>query len=278
MSFIHHAEACGLLIQDLIPDGRWHRVHTVDKPKKQNGAYVFDGVKGAVRNWATMESAVPYRPDRPAPRIDRAKMERDLAERRRRDHRIEEARHAKATIEAQKMLAAASFQQHNYLADKGFPDDRGLVLAGQLLIPMRGAQNYTMLSGLQTIDAGGKKFLPGTRAKGAVFKIGADAAPSRWLCEGFATALSLKAAMTELRRTAQVVVCFSAANLKFVSQMIKPPVFIMADNDESETGKLAAEATGLPWTMPTEVGMDANDLHQAYGLRALVKLMLDIRE
>jgi putative DNA primase/helicase len=32
-------------------------------------------------------------------------------------------------------------------------------------------------------------------------------------------------------------------------------------------------ATGLPWTMPPVEGDDANDFHQAVGLRELVALM-----
>jgi putative DNA primase/helicase len=44
----------------------------------------------------------------------------------------------------------------------------------------------------------------------------------------------------------------------------------MADNDKSGAGEKAAKETGLPWAMPSAVGMDANDLHQRDGLRALV--------
>ena len=42
MSFVAHAQAHGLIINHAIPDGRWHRVPTVDKPRKRNGAYIFE--------------------------------------------------------------------------------------------------------------------------------------------------------------------------------------------------------------------------------------------
>ena len=60
MSFVAHAQAHGLIINHAIPDGRWHRVPTVDKPRKRNGAYIFDGNSGVVKNWATMESFARY--------------------------------------------------------------------------------------------------------------------------------------------------------------------------------------------------------------------------
>jgi putative DNA primase/helicase len=52
---------------------------------------------------------------------------------------------------------------------------------------------------------------------------------------------------------------------------------VFADNDESKTGEKAAEQTGLPWIMAGTVGWDANDLHKAAGLFAVVKCIMAAR-
>jgi putative DNA primase/helicase len=83
--------------------------------------------------------------------------------------------------------------------------------------------------------------------------------------------------LSDLRRQAEVIVCFSAGNLRHVAALVKRPAFVMADNDASGTGQEAAQATGLPWVMPAEPGTDANDLHASEGLRALVGLVGAIR-
>ncbi len=91
----------------------------------------------------------------------------------------------------------------------------------------------------------------------------------------------MRAALRELHREAQVVVCFSAGNLAHVGVMagnLNPPAYVMADHDKSGAGAKAAEETGLPWVMPAQAEADANDIHQREGLRALVKLIREVRE
>jgi putative DNA primase/helicase len=113
------------------------------------------------------------------------------------------------------------------------------------------------------IDAeGGKKFLPGGKASGSVFVLGSGM--QTYYCEGYATGLSIRAALRSMYSTARVVVCFSAANLAKVAVN----GFVVADHDESNTGRIYAEKTRLPYWMPPEVG-DANDYHQKHGVRAL---------
>jgi hypothetical protein len=46
MNFVDFAAGYGLRIGDLIADNRWHRCPTEEKPRKKNGAYVFDGDAG----------------------------------------------------------------------------------------------------------------------------------------------------------------------------------------------------------------------------------------
>lgn len=273
MNFMQHAEAHGLMLRDVRADGRWHRVPTTDHPHKKNGAYVFDGQFGAVQNWATMQDVALYRPDgvERITRQDFKKMAKAAEEK-------DRQRHEKARQEATTLIRECKRGEHTYFAAKGFPRAQGLIdPAGDLIIPMRDFKNYAALNGFQRINADGtKKFLYGTRAKGAVFVIGKGLARERWLVEGYATGLSIQAALLDLRRQAEVIVCFSAANLQHVASMVKRPAFVFADNDESGTGERVAKATGLPWGMASEVGTDANDLHQLYGLRALVNVMRKI--
>lgn len=277
MSFLAHAAAHGLRIRELLADGRWHRCPTEDKPKKKNGAYVLDDRGGCVINFATMVQGSIWRPDGTAERVDRQalrRMMRQSAEQERRRH--EEARHL-----AEDMLKRAVLNKHPYLAAKGFPEEVGLVLDDELLIPMREFRLYKQVNSLQRIAADGSKlFLPGGKAKGSVFFIGPFLARERWLCEGYATGLSIRAASRTLYREAQVVICFSAGNLAHIGRIAKelrPEAFVMADNDKSGAGAKAAEETGLPWRMPPVEGFDANDFHREFGVHALAGLMRDLR-
>ena len=120
------------------------------------------------------------------------------------------------------MLGEAEIGSHDYLAAKGFPDAQGLIIAKDnlLLVPMRSLQTGQVQS-LQTITAEGqKRFLPGGRAKGAVYNLGR--AWTRWYVEGYATGLSVQAALKRMYRQDQVVVCFSAANLAKVAPATRP--------------------------------------------------------
>lgn len=270
MSFMAHASAHGLMIRDLIADGRWHRVPTTDHPKKRNGAYSFDGLRGAVQNWATMQDVAVYRPDG-ATQISRL----DFRAQARKAVQADRERQQRAKVEAARILSQCIREKHPYLAAKGFPDLLALVdRSGDLIVPMRDCHDYGVVNTLQRISPGGAKlFLPGGKAKGSVFVMGKGAWKERWLCEGYATGLSLQAALIELRRQAEIVVCFSAGNLKYVAPFVKQPAYVMADNDASQAGFEAAVATGLPWVMPAAVGWDANDVHQREGLRTLVSLV-----
>jgi putative DNA primase/helicase len=154
---------------------------------------------------------------------------------------------------------------HPYLKRKGFEEEPGNVYVketlGFLIIPMRiGSQ----LVGAQVIsEDGDKKFLYGQRTKGAEFVF--DNKGPHILTEGYATALSVRAAMKALKMRYTIHVCFSAQNLLHVSQGLAE-CFIVADNDESQTGERMAKKSGKPFWMPPTVGQDFNDMHQEVGL------------
>lgn len=275
MTFLDFASAHGLIIDRLV-EGRWARVKTTDKIKKRNGSYKFMGDVGFVQNHATMEKVAVWKPDGRVEQVDRAAMRRMMAE----SARIERERQQDARAKAEDMVKAAKLEPHPYLAAKGFPTEKGLVLEGELLIPMREFTLYRQINSVQRIKADGSKlFLPGGKAKGSVFFIGPMVPRERWLCEGYATGLSTRAALRLLYRDAQIIVCFSAGNLAHIGQLVKNlncPAYVMADNDASGAGAKAAAETGLPWVMSPLGGEDANDLHQRAGLRALANLIRDV--
>ena len=115
---------------------------------------------------------------------------------------------------------------------------------------------------------------------GASFSIGAGRLEV--LCEGYATGLSVRAALAGLCLPARVTCCFSASNLATVAERRRHAV-VIADNDRPVaqfgglgTGEFYARRTGLPWAMPTDLGTDANDLHLGRGLPALQGLLLKL--
>ena len=275
--FVAFARAHGLRLDYAEPDGRWHRTPTEDKPRKRNGAYLWDGQRGVVKNFATMQDYASFRDGSSAGMVDKSvlRARRAIAEAETR------AKHIEARKVAEGMLRRAKQDTHPYLATKGFPEEKGLVLDGELLIPMREFSVYKQVNSVQRIAADGTKlFLPGGKAKSSVFFIGRVMARERWLVEGYATGLSVRAALRLLYRDAQVIVCFSAGNLAHIGRVLKafePKACVVADNDDSSAGEKAAKDTGLRWVMPQEIGTDANDMHRKHGLHALAELIRTVR-
>lgn len=189
-------------------------------------------------------------------------------------------REAMAAEKAAAILRAAYPDTHPYLKQRGHEAERGLVDGESLYVPMRDFESRALL-GCQRIrledGKWAKKMLPGQRAKGAVFVIGPARPDFLVLCEGYATALSIHAALARLCLKGAVVACFSAGNVQTVAPMVRGRCGIVADHDASGTGQRAAEATGRPWVMPPTVGMDANDLHRMAGLMALGGLLMQLR-
>ena len=282
-TFMEHARSCGLIMRDLQSDNRWHRVPTTDHPKKRNGSYIFDGRHGAAMNWGTMSDPAGYSEGTEAGTIVRVPPQATTP-RESDEERQERARKAAAT-----MIRRCGRAPHPYLTAKGFPRAVGLINEHrELVIPMRDMRDYSTVNTLQCITpTGEKRFLPGGKAKGSVLSFACPGWRERWLVEGYATGLSVQAALRDLRRKAEVIVCFSAGNLVHVASWLRfdaasrvgkqwDRLLVFADNDASGTGAAAADQTGLKWTMPDVVGMDANDAHLKLGLRSVVQKMLTI--
>jgi putative DNA primase/helicase len=153
---------------------------------------------------------------------------------------------------------------------------------GALVVPMRNLttndlQGVQLIRWIEADRAYEKKMIPGMKAKGAVFRIGDKHAPETVLCEGYATGLSLAAALRSVGLRASVLVCFSAGNLQFIAPQATGRAYVFADHDKSGTGEQCAQATGLPYCMSPVEGEDANDLHQRAGLMAVCQLLMDVR-
>ncbi len=171
-----------------------------------------------------------------------------------------------AASRAVEMLMQATWATHPYLTAKGFPQQSGLVLDDKLLVPMRHHLSGDLQS-VQMIDADGNKlFLPGGVASATVFRLGPPRTLSTWYCEGYATALSIQAALAHLYRQDQVVCVFMASNLPKVTNRCG---YVIADHDANGVGQKYAEQTDLPWWMPEHKGWDANDVMLNEGVKAL---------
>lgn len=188
----------------------------------------------------------------PAPRTHFAKPEQD---------------YSAGRAEARRIVGESLMGAHPYLERKGFPSERGLIHDSALVIPMRVGNS---IESVQRIwPDGTKKFLAGARASGTCYQMGRGGL--RWLCEGYATGLSVRAALRLLYRTDTVVVCFSASGLVHQSGN-----YVIADNDASGTGQRYATQTGLPYWLPPDVGSDANDYHARCGVRALADRLREL--
>lgn len=256
MSFQQFAEQNGLIISNLVHD-RWTRVPTVDKPQSRNGAYIFDGNSGAVQNWAIHEKPVSYK-GKHDPQF-RAKIQVSQ------DNRVDDNK--KAASKAAWIMNQATRQTHAYLSSKGFPDATGYVWNDSLLIPMRIDQK---LVGLQMIKPDGKKhFLKGQITKGAEAII--DAKGVDILCEGFATALSVRRALKATNTRYTVHVCFSAGNIKHMAKKYNNCV-IVADHDP--VGIRVAKESGRPYWVSPNSGEDFNDYELRVGAEIAGKSLI----
>lgn len=267
MTFAQFCAAHGLLIRYLTPSAKVRRCPTTCAPNEQKGWYLYDGRFGACGIWRGLDNgAQVYKPGKDAEPQHLTQADFDAIAKRLEAERAALAqRYATAAAKAARMLAGAEMRSHAYLARKGFPELLApcLMDGKVLLVTMwRGRK----LVSLQSIAEDGKKlFLSGGEAKGSVHQIG-DVGVAI-LCEGFCTGLSVAAAIKASKMRAHVVICFSATNMVHVAERYQD-ARVIADNDESRTGEIAAQKTGLRYFMPPVLGQDFNDMHRTQGLFA----------
>lgn len=280
MSFTNFARAHGVEIGDLIVSDRIRRCATADKPRSKNGAYFWDGARGWVFNWSGEARTQWYEDPSAKPWTDAEK--REWAMKRQQMAAQAERKNENAALHAAMLMRSAIPSRHDYLARKGFPELQGLVLPdGTLMVPMRNfgtneLQGAQLIRWLPEEVKWEKKMVPGMKAKGAVLRLGKPARET-FLCEGYATGLSIELAARSAGLGAAVLVAFSDSNMAYVAPMVKGRAFVFADNDKSEAGEKAARATGLPYCISEIEGEDANDLMVRAGLMAVSQKLMEVR-
>ena len=283
LSFVSFARAHGVVIEPakLFAGERIRRCPTIEHPRKENGAYFWDGHRGWVFNWED-GAKVQWWNDpsaRPWTEAEKAewKRKRDAA------NTAQQKQYEQAAKQAETLIAKAAQDHHNYLEYKGLKEVKGLVLPdGALAVPMRNVIT-NKLQGCQTIrwDAEQRTYIKkmqfGMQARNAVFRLGPKSAQETILCEGYATGLSIEMAARRMRLNASVLVCFSDRNLVNVSSQIKGRKYAYADNDKSGAGERAAQDAEIAYCMSDTLGNDANDDHRKSGLMVVCKKLMEVR-
>lgn len=278
--------------------GQWVKTPVTGKARSNGSGRVliFDDSKGGIAwNWATgaeqrftangMAEAGEARPPRRDPEAAR--------------RAAEEQAEVERTCAA--IVRACAPDRHPYLAAKGFPDEMGLVAdalrphlpAGRLGEAMEralpdGEGPWLIVPGrigprIATVQIigpdGAKKNILRGKMAGAFHRIATGR--ETWVCEGIATALSVRAALRILGRSATVLCAFAANNVAKVAGEM-PGAIIAADHDRPleqlgglGTGEFYARGTGLRWVMPPAMG-DFNDMHQQDGLRAVALRLREV--
>ena len=288
-AMISACRAVGIEVPRKVETGRWCPSPVEGKGRNNTSGRVMindDGKTGVAWNhqtgrhqrfWVGGSSVAPP-PVQSDPEADR--------------RRAQEQREVEAAC--LRIVKACDQTQHPYLARKCFAEEMGLVIADPrplmpssplgdamsaalpegdgplLVVPGRIGQRLTTMQFI-TPDGAKKNILRGQMG-GAFHRIATGR--ETWVCEGIATALSVRAALRLLGRSATVLSAFSAGNVGKVSSGLHGSV-VAADHDAPNdglgglgAGEYYARKSGRAWSMPPVVG-DWNDLHQAEGLRAV---------
>lgn len=270
--------------------GKWLAADTLaGKSGKGDGRVIIDDRHVCAFNWQTgVFETVWLRNDVPV------KERRQIAYDVRRQEEKRKGQAERAAKAASRIIEASVSATHPYLAGKGFPQEKALVIEADYLrrhvgdylvcgdraivMPARVGNKVTSVQIIW--EDGTKKFLAGGVIGGASHRIAAGSGAT-WLCEGYATGLSLRSALKSLRRTDTILCCFSASNVAEVAKRVRGRCYIAADHDKAldqfdglGTGEHWARVAGKPYAMPPSQG-DINDMHIREGLFAVQKLITD---
>lgn len=271
--------------------GRWIRTDAIGKNGKDDGSIlIFDDSTGGLV-WNHQTAKRQRFSLGAAGRIERDPEAERLAKLREQERERERVQIERVCAD---IVRGCRHEGHAYLKRKGFPDEVGLVCDdprvffppgrfGEMLARAmpEGKGPFLIVPGwidrrvttvqFITPDGTKKNILRGAMG-GASYRIASGRVT--WVCEGIATALSVRAALRLLGASVTVLSAFSASNVGMVAQA-SPGSRIAADNDKPvETlenlgaGEFYARRSRRPWTMPAEPG-DFNDMHVACGLRAV---------
>ena len=295
------AEACAAV--QIVPPraarpGQWVPCPVVGKGAGNGSGRVLifdDGRGGIAWNWLTSQQqrfsaqGLASRDEVKAPQRDPEAERRAEAERR------------DVIAACARIVQACKAAQHPYLARKGFPNELGLTIADPrplmpegklgdamaaalpegegplLVVPGRIGDSITTVQFI-TPEGAKKNILRGAM-NGAAHRIAMGR--ETWVCEGIATALSVREALRLLGRPATVLCAFAAANVAKVATATRGAI-MAADHDKPiealgglGTGEYFARRSGRKWTMPAVLG-DFNDMHQREGLRAVAMHLREV--
>lgn len=295
--FLDFAKSHGFDIPSPILDGKIHRFKRNGKGR-DNAWYIgfqnfstASGKKyiyGQVGDWKTGEKW-ELRPDaQTITAADKSVIEKQFADGRKKEDTEKLERHKAACEKAKRHWDSASSSGTSaYLSKKKLSDLFGartqLEEDGRtVIVPCRTLDGE--LHGLQKIKPdGSKKFLYGQRIKGCYFAIG-KIEDSLYLCEGFATGVSIHEA------TGKAVACaFNSTNLLEVARefRLKFPdlrIIIAGDDDhqnEKNAGRIAAEqaakacSAAVIFPKANKDETDFNDILVNHGIEEL-KRQLDV--
>lgn len=251
--FLSFASDHGLIINNLTA-GRITRCPTRSRPRKKNGAYLYEVEWGWCQDWAQYIKPVIWLSGAIK---DHHEAKRRIKESVARYYQDQEILNENAAKKAQWILSQCELNLHPYLARKGFPEMCGNIwVKGDsrlLVIPM---YKDKLVVGCQLIDKdGNKKFLKGQASQNSYFQIGNG--KLTFFVEGYASGLSLQKVLEACKVNYKILVTFSAGNLLRLAKRIDG--IVIADNDASKTGEKAAIESGRKWWMPPVIGTDIND-------------------
>ncbi|MEQ1955989.1 hypothetical protein [Mesorhizobium sp. CN2-181] len=282
--------------------GRWVKTDTLSgKNGKGDGRVIVNDVNVTAFNWQTNETSTVWMTGEVT-----AKQRREIAQEIERENRRRVERAARASALASRMVEASRLSTHPYLVRKGFSEEKALVLGaadvlrlaadpahnstGEYLVSAGGERAIVMparighkITSLQLIwEDGTKKFIFGGAIECASHRIATGV--DTWLCEGFATGLSLRAALHGLGLRSTVLCCFSAANVAAVARRLSDRrIFLGTDNDKPlpqygglGTGEYFARQADRPYGMPPVIGNDFNDMHQKDGIFAVQRVLTSV--
>lgn len=273
--------------------GKWLNTDTLaGKSGKGDGRVIVQEHFVTAWNWQTGVKATVNLRDGLS-----AKEQRSVAQKVSRSKAKAEKDAARAVGMADALIAAATLSTHPYLVAKGFPDEQAMIVSsdtvrkvvGEYIVPtgagsavMIPARRAGKVTSAQLIwESGVKKFLFGGEMGGASHRIASGA--YTWLCEGYATSLSVRLALKGLGMQSTVLCCFSASNIVAVARQARNRTFVAADNDKPleqfgwlGAGEHYAKQTDLPYGMPPDVGLDFNDMHQRDGIFAVQRVLTSV--
>ena len=165
-----------------------------------------------------------------------------------------------------------------YYQRKGVPIGNAKQQGTDTLIPIYKVDGRKMVCvGKQTISPEGKKlFDKGMSQEAAFSPVGGTPEGTTYICEGWATAMSVSIATGR-----PAIFALNSGNLPKVAvamQLTFPDVTFIVAADNDDAGIKAAKETGLLYRAPKRAGDDWNDVHQRDGQVAVKKELSKIKK